>query len=166
VLEATADAFAEVGAAIGRHRQRAGIVAGMRTVGEVNKYLAATAPWKLAKGDDSDRERMRSVLHVAAQAVSDCNRLLAPFLPHAAQAVDRALGFDRQFGDAPVIEEVEDLDVPSRRYPIITGDYSDSPAWAREPIPVGQAVPAPVPVFTKLEDGIVEEELARLRERP
>jgi methionyl-tRNA synthetase len=163
VLAATATGFTEVGDAIGRHRQRAGIVAAMRTVGEVNKYLAVTTPWKLAKGDEADRARMGTVLHVAAQAVSDCNRLLAPYLPHAAQAVDRVLGFDRPFGDVPVIEEVTDLEDSTRHYPIITGDYSGSPAWASEPVLAGQAIPAPVPVFTKLDDSIVAAELERLR---
>jgi methionyl-tRNA synthetase len=165
VLTATETAFSEVGDAIGRHRQRAGITAAMRAVGEVNKYLATTAPWKLVRGDDADRARMGDVLHVAAQAVSDCNRLLAPYLPHAAQAVDRALGFDRPFGDKPVIEEVTDLDDPTRHYPIITGDYSGSPTWAREPIPAGQVIPPPSPIFTKLDDSIVELELSRLRDQ-
>ncbi|MDR0504839.1 MAG: methionine--tRNA ligase, partial [Bifidobacteriaceae bacterium] len=102
-------AFTEVGQAIQANRQRAGIQAAMRTVGEVNRYLAETAPWQLAKGDDAARQRMNEVLAVAAQAVADCNRLLAPYLPHSAQAVDQALGFERQFGDQPVIEEVTDL---------------------------------------------------------
>jgi methionyl-tRNA synthetase len=165
VLAATRDGFREVGDAIGRHRQRAGIVAAMRTVGEVNKYLTATAPWLLAKGDPSERARMGDILHVAAQAVSDCNRLLAPYLPHAAQEVDRALGFDRVFGDQPVIAEVTDLDIPDRHYPIITGDYARSPTWASEDIPVGQAVPPAKPIFTKLDDSIVAAELDRLREQ-
>jgi methionyl-tRNA synthetase len=165
VLAATQVAFGEVGDAIGRNRQRAGINAAMRTVSEVNRYLAATTPWKLAKGDEADRARMRDVLHVAAQAVSDCNRLLAPYLPHAAQEVDRALGFDRVFGDRPELQEVTDLDDPTRRYPIIAGDYRSSPKWGREPIPAGQPVPAPAPVFTKLDDSIVEAELERLRDQ-
>ncbi|MDR0433063.1 MAG: methionine--tRNA ligase [Bifidobacteriaceae bacterium] len=166
VLAATSAGFTEVGDAIGRQRQRAGIAAAMRLVGEVNKYLATTAPWKLAKGDEADQARMRDVLHVAAQAVSDCNRLLAPYLPHAAQAVDKALGFDRAFGNAPQIEEVTDLDKPERHYPIITGDYSDTPQWASEPIPPGQDVPPAKPIFTKLDDSIVAEELARLDTQP
>jgi methionyl-tRNA synthetase len=167
VLRASELAFGEVGRAIRAHRQKAAVTAAMRTVAEVNKYLADTAPWKLAKGDDADRSRMADVLHVAAQAVSDCNTLLAPFLPHSAQEVDRALGFARRFGDSPVIEEVADLDDPSRTYPVITGDYGrdsvrGAPGWEREPIPAGQAVPAPSPVFTKLDPSVVAEENERL----
>jgi methionyl-tRNA synthetase len=166
LLDATAAAFGEVGDAIGHHRQRAGIQAAMRTVGEVNKYLAETAPWKLAKGSEAERARMADVLHVAAQAVSDCNTLLAPYLPHSAQEVDRALGFDRPFGDKPRVEQVTDLDDPSRQYPVITGDYGaghGTPTWGRVAIPAGQPVPAAKPVFSKLDDAIVEEEVERLR---
>ncbi|MDR2453987.1 MAG: methionine--tRNA ligase [Bifidobacteriaceae bacterium] len=168
VLRATELAFGEVGRAIRAHRQKQAATAAMRAVGEVNKYLADTAPWKLAKGDDAARSRMGEILHVAAQAVSDCNTLLAPFLPHSAREVDRALGFARPFGDEPVIEEVRDLDDPSRGYPIITGDYGrtsgrGAPAWQREAIPAGQAVPAPSPIFAKLDPSAVAQENARLR---
>ncbi|MDR1393844.1 MAG: methionine--tRNA ligase [Bifidobacteriaceae bacterium] len=167
LLRTTELAFGEVGRAIRAHRQKAAAQGAMRTVGEVNKYLADMAPWRLAKGDEADRARMAEVLHVAAQAVSDCNTLLAPFLPHSARLVDRALGFDRRFGDEPVIEEVTDLDDPSRQYPIITGDYGrdqprGAPHWGRELIPPGQGVPAPVPVFRKLDQSVIAEENERL----
>jgi methionyl-tRNA synthetase len=81
--------------------------------------------------------------------------------------VDQALGYSRPFGDEPVIEEVTDLDDPSREYPIITGDYGrdsgrPAPAWEREPIPAGQAVPAPSPIFTKLDPSVIIEENERL----
>jgi methionyl-tRNA synthetase len=164
ILAATEAGFTEVGDAIAHHRQKAGIGAAMRVVSQVNAYLADTAPWKLAKGDDADRARMNDVLHVAAQAVSDCNTLLAPYLPSSARAVDAALGYDRPFGDNPEIREVADLDDPSRQYPIITGDYTQEfPKWHREDIAVGQEVPKATPIFTKLDDSVVEEELDRLR---
>jgi methionyl-tRNA synthetase len=167
VLRAAELAFGEVGRAIKAHRQKAAITAAMKTVGVVNKYLADTAPWKLAKGGDQERSRMAEILHVTAQCVSDCNTLLAPFLPHSARAVDAALGYDRPFGDEPVIEEVTDLDDPSRRYPVITGDYAPegerpAPAWRREPVAVGQLVPPAQPVFTKLDQAVVAAENARL----
>lgn len=165
VMAHTRAGFETVGSLIATHRQRAGIAEAMRLVGEVNKYLADTAPWKLAKGDNHDRARMGTILYTAAQAVFDCNTLLAPFLPHSAQAVDRALGFDRPFGDQPVIEEVEDLDGGSP-YPIITGKYGVGPLWSSSPIPTGQQVPTAKPIFTKLDDSVVEDELNRLRAEP
>ncbi|MDR0365406.1 MAG: class I tRNA ligase family protein, partial [Bifidobacteriaceae bacterium] len=167
-LRATELAFGEVGRAIRAHKQKAAVTAAMKTVAEVNRYLADTEPWKLAKGDDAARARMADVLHVAAQCVSDCNTLLAPFLPNSARLVDAALGFDRPFGDQPEVRQVSDLDDPSRSYPVITGEYGrdgarHAPNWEREAIPAGQAVPAPSPIFTKLDQSVVEEEDARLR---
>ncbi len=159
VLTATRAGFDTVGALIEGHRQRAAIAEAMRVVGEVNGYLSKTEPWKLK----TDPERQGTVLHTAAQAVADCNTLLAPFLPHSAQAVDEAFGRQRVFGDKPEIREVTDLDDPSRQYPIITGDYGQGPLWASSPIDAGTPLAKPAPVFTKLDDSIVAEELERLR---
>jgi methionyl-tRNA synthetase len=107
---------------------------------------------------------MATVLGVATQLVSDANTLLAPFLPHSSQAVHEAFGGTGTFAPMPVIEEVEDLDIAGRSYPIITGDYTAvRDTWRRNPVEPGTEVPAPTPVFTKLDDSIVEEELARMR---
>ena len=131
----------------------------MRTVSEVNKYVSDQAPWQL-KGDDQ-RERLGTVLHVTAQCVADCNVLLAPFLPESSNAIDRVLGGSGDVAPMPRIEEVDDLDGgPS--YPIITGDYRNPRAWGRHPLTVGTPIAKPTPVFTKLDPGIVDEELARL----
>jgi methionyl-tRNA synthetase len=104
---------------------------------------------------------MATVLHVAAQAISDCNTLLAPFLPHSAQRVHEAFGRTGTLAPMPRIEEVDDLDGgPS--YPVITGDYGDAPPWQRVPVVPGTPVPPPVPVFTKLDPTVVDDELARM----
>ncbi len=46
-------------------------------------------------------------------------------------------------------------------YPIITGDYSATPRWESRPVTVGAKVEKPTPVFTKLDPGVVDEEVAR-----
>jgi methionyl-tRNA synthetase len=138
----------------------------MRIVGEVNKYVSDMAPWTLAKSEDpTDRARLGTILHVTAQAVSDCNLILAPFLPHSANAVDRVLGGAGEVAPMPRIEEVRDLDAAPDEdlsYPIITGEYSDTPRWERRPIVPGTPIAKPAPVFTKLDTAVVEEELERL----
>jgi methionyl-tRNA synthetase len=131
----------------------------MRTVAEVNRYVSDNAPWQL-KGDD-ERDRLATILHVTAQAVADCNLLLAPFLPHSANAVDAVLGGAGTVAPMPEIREVEDLD-GGPPYPILAGEYSGFPAWARRPVAPGTKVDKPAPVFTKLDPSIVDEELARL----
>ncbi|WP_199422991.1 methionine--tRNA ligase [Actinotalea solisilvae] len=164
LLDATRQGFTTVGDLVGAHRQRAAVSEAMRLVTEANRYLSETEPWKL-KGPDQ-RERLGTVLHTAAQAISDCRTLLSPFLPHSAQAVHEAFGGTGTVSPLPRIEEVTDLDDDSRHYPVITGDYRRGEtlaAWESVPLVPGTAVGAPSPVFRKLDDSIVEEELDRLR---
>src|SRR5690242_11178502 len=163
LLAAGRDAFDTVGGLIERHRQKQALAEAMRFVGEANKFLSDNAPWKL-KGDD-ERDRLATILHVTAQAVADCNLLLSPFLPHSANDVDVVLGGTGRVAPMPEIREVDDLDGgPS--YPILTGEYSGFPAWARRPVVPGTKVEKPVPVFTKLDPSVVDEELARLSGEP
>jgi len=170
LLQTTNRAFTKVGELIGSHRQRQAINEAMRAVAEANKYLSDSAPWKLK---DSDPARMRTILHVATQAIDDCNTLLAPFLPHAAQTVHEVFGGQDTISPMPRIEEVSDLDDSETNYPIMTGDYrlaTENDAgtirpWASRKITPGTPIAAPKPIFTKLDDSIVEEELARLAEQ-
>ncbi|MGZ4625245.1 MAG: methionine--tRNA ligase [Kineosporiaceae bacterium] len=161
LLAATEGAFTTVGDLLAGHRQKQAITEAMRVVGEANKYLSDQAPWKLRT---SEPERFATVLHVAAQAVSDCRTLLSPFLPHSAQAVHEALGGAGTISPMPQIREVEDLD-GGPGYPVLAGDYRRGvtlPAWGPAPIVPGTPVPPPSPVFRKLDDSVVAEELARL----
>jgi methionyl-tRNA synthetase len=164
VLGAVGRGFDAVGDLIGRQRLRGGIAEAMRVVGEVNRYLTATEPYKMK--DPSQRERLATVLHVAARCVLDCNTMLAPFLPSSANAVWSVFGGEGEFMPMPRIEHVEDLDPGEGAglhvYPIITGDYSATPRWESRPVTVGAKVEKPTPVFTKLDPALVDEELARL----
>ena len=160
LLDTTAAAFGQVGSLIARHRLKQAIGEAMRTVTEANRYLSDAAPWKIK----DDPARLRTVLHVAAQAVSDCNTLLAPFLPFSAQAVHEVIGGTGVFSPMPRIEEVADLD-GGPGYPVITGDYSAGPRWASVPVVPGTPVGAPVPVFRKLDPKVAQEELAALEEK-
>ena len=164
VLAAVRAGFGTVGDLIGRQRLRSAVAEAMRVVGEVNKYLTVTEPYKMK--DESQRERLATVLHVAAQCVVDCNTLLSPFLPHSSNKVHLALGGEGEFMPMPRIETVEELDPDNGAgldfYPVITGDYSGTPAWESRPVTVGAKVEKPTPIFTKLDPAIVDEELARL----
>ena len=160
LLARVEETFTVVGGLIGRHRQKAAISEAMKAVGEVNKYITDTASWTFT-GEDQ-RERLATVLHVLAQCVVDLNTILSPFLPHAANAVDRVYGGTGDLQPMPRIEEVSDLDDGSRAYPVITGDYSGVRAWRRTPVAVGASVAKPTLVFTKLNPSVVNEELAGL----
>ena len=164
VLAAVRTGFDTVGDLIGRQRLRSGVAEAMRVVGEVNKYLTVTEPYKMK--DESQRDRLATVLHVAAQCVLDCNTLLAPFLPHSANRVWAAYGGEGEFMPMPRIEQVDELDPGAgaglTTYPVITGDYSSTPRWESRPVVVGTPVAKPTPIFTKLDPSVVGEELARL----
>ena len=160
LLAETNEAFATAGNFIENHRQKAALLEAMRVVGDINKYISATEPWKIK----DNPARLGTVLHVAAQAVSDANHLLAPFLPHASQKVWEALGGKGTFSPLPHIEEVEDLDKPGFKYPIIAGDYKlgvNVHPWKSEPIEVGAPVAKPTPIFAKIPVEAVQEELDR-----
>ena len=112
LLAETKAAFETVGGLIENHRQKNALSEAMRVVGDINKYISATEPWKIK----DNPARLGTVLHTAAQAVSDANHLLAPFLPHSAQKVWEALGGTGVFSPLPHLEEVEDLDKPGFTY--------------------------------------------------
>jgi methionyl-tRNA synthetase len=168
VLATVREGFTTVGELVEKHRLRAAIAEAMRVVGEVNKYVTLTEPYKMK--DDSQRERLGTVLHVAAQCVSDCNTLLSPFLPHAANKVHAVLGGEGELMPMPRIEQVDELEPDNgaghTSYSVITGEYTSTPAWESRPVVVGAKVDKPTPVFTKLDPSVVEEELARAAGEP
>src|SRR5206468_12760698 len=125
-----------------KHRQKAAISEAMRIVGEVNKYFSDQAPWKLK----DDPARMGTVLHVALQAVRDCNTLLTPFLPHAAQKIHELLGGTGVHAPMPEIRQVTDLD-GGPDYPVLTGDYRVGARWEPVNIVAGTKLQPPTPVF-------------------
>src|SRR3954470_3703435 len=156
LLAATEGGFRSVGDLLATHRQKQAVNEAMRVVGEANKYLSDQAPWKLRT---SEPERFETVLHVAAQAVSDCRTLLSPFLPHSAQAVHEALGGSDTVSPMPRIDEVDDLD-GGPGYPVLQGDYrlgESVPEWRPVPVVPGTPGAAPRPIFPKLHDSVVGE---------
>ncbi|MGY1723078.1 methionine--tRNA ligase [Blastococcus sp. SYSU DS0533] len=161
LLATTSGAFGAVGELLSRNRQKAAIAEAMRVVGEANKYLSDQAPWKLKE----DPARRDTVLHTALQAIKDCNGLLTPFLPHSAQKVHELLGGEGVWSVAPEIQEVTDLDDGSP-YPVITGAYDQGQAvWASTPLAApGTPLAPPTPIFTKLDESVVADELRRLEE--
>ena len=166
ILELTARQLDEVGENISRSRFRAGVTAAMHAVGEANAYIASQEPWKLAKNEE-DRGRLATVLWTALQAVSDCNVMLTPFLPHIAQQVHETLGRDGIWAAQPEIREVTDdapvdlvgvgLPEKGQSYPIITGDYTVEQArWERIDVEPGTPLKKPKPIIRKLDPELAE----------
>jgi methionyl-tRNA synthetase len=146
-------AFETAGAHLQRSRFKLASTEAMRVVTAANRYLSDQEPWKLK----DDRVRRDTVLHTALQVVSDANTLLTPFLPHSAQKVYEALGGTGVWAAQPELQEVEDLDIPGRVNPILTGDYKTEQArWESVPIEVGRPLQKPSPLFAKLDPELGE----------
>jgi methionyl-tRNA synthetase len=108
------------------------IMAGMDLAHQANRYLDDKSPWKVIK---EDRQVAATSLYVALNVICQLKTMLYPFLPFSSQKLHEYLGF------AGKIE-----------------DYG----WDWQDLPVGQKLGEPKPLFTKLDDKLVEEETARL----
>jgi len=166
ILDLASRTFDEAGDALNHSRFKQGITKIMHVVGEANAYIAEQEPWKLAK-DETQRERLATVLWTALQVVSDCNTMLTPFLPHTAQAVHETLGRDGVWAALPEVVEVTDdqpvepvgagLPEKGRSYPVIMGNYRDQQAvWMRIDVVPGTALSKPRPLIAKLDPELAE----------
>ena len=158
LLAGSRQAFAAVGEHLDRSRFKFAITEAMRTVSEANKYFSDQAPWKLR---ESDPERMATVLHVALQVIDDAKTLLTPFLPRSSARCTRCSAAAGDWSGMPRIETVDEEGGPS--YPVITGTYDSSFRWESRPVAVRTKLAVPAPLFTKLDQSVVDEEIARLK---
>ena len=123
-------------------------------------------PWKLAK-DDTQTERLATVLWTSLQVVSDCNVMLTPYLPFTAQKVHETLGREGVWAAQPEVHDVKD-DIPvelvgaglppeGHEYPVIMGDYTQQQAkWERIQVEPGTALAKPKPLISKLDPELGE----------
>lgn len=163
LLQRSRDAFAPVGAELGRSRFKNAITEAFDVVRDANRYLSDQQPWKLK----DDPERVRSILHVALQVVDDAKTLLTPFLPHSSQKVYDMLGGEGEWSGMPRAEMVSEEAAESaaggaHEYQVLTGSYDTAAKWESTPIRPGTPLTRPTPLFTKLDSSVVDEELARL----
>ena len=89
VLAGVDAALATVTDQVERVELRAALRTGMDAAAEVNAYLNATEPWKLAT---SDPGRARVVLGTALAAVAGVRVALSPYLPFSTEALDDVFG--------------------------------------------------------------------------
>ena len=115
-------------------------------------------------GDPSDRERMGTILHVALQVVDDCKTLLTPFLPYSSDEGARAAR--RRGASGRRCRRWSRWTSRPRSGAVLPGDHrrlrpAAAPGSRCRCRPAGRWR-APTPLFTKLDESIVDEELARL----
>ncbi len=160
VLAGVASGFETVGQSIESGRFRAALNEAMRLASTVNQYVSEQAPWALVK---TDRARAATVLYVALRAVDSLKIIFTPFLPHTSQRLHELLGYEGVIaGPLEFREIVEDED---HRHEILTGDYSTWVGrWEPSELPAGQPLQEPEPLFRKLDESIVDDELRRMRD--
>ena len=99
---------------------------------EANRYLDEKAPWKAFK---VDKQAAADSLYTALRAISALKTMLYPFLPFSSQKLHEYLGFQGRVEDG---------------------------SWRIETPEPGKALVQPQPLFTKLEDEVVELETQKL----
>ena len=99
-------------------------------------------------------------LYTAVQAINGLKVLFAPILPFTSQRLHELLGEEGTiFGE----QRVETYSEPGRTHRALTYDAAGSVGqWKPTLIPAGRTLPQPQPLFTKLEEQLAEEELARI----
>jgi methionyl-tRNA synthetase len=126
------DAFDAVGGLINICHFKEAIKSAMSLAHEANRYLDEKSPWKTIK---QDRQESAIALYTATSVISCLRTLMYPFLPFSSERLHRFLGFEGS----------------------VEGD-----GWQpRLPSP-GQKLLPPEPLFSKLDEGLIDEEVGRL----
>jgi methionyl-tRNA synthetase len=159
VLDGVDAGFESVGAHLEAGRFRAALGEAMRIASTVNQYISDQAPWALIK---TDRARAGTVLYVSLRAVDSLKTILTPFLPHTSQQVHELLGYDGTLAGPVEFREVDD---DGETHEILTGDYTGwVGGWEPSDLQPGQPLREPKPLFRKLDESIVDDELKRMRD--
>jgi methionyl-tRNA synthetase len=133
VINRAKDTFDAVGGLINICHFKEAIKSAMSLAHEANRYLDEKSPWKTIK---QDKQQSATALYAATLVIACLKTLMYPFLPFSSERLHGFLGFE---GSAE-------------------GD-----GWQpRLPSP-GQKLLPPQPLFTKLDEGLIEEEVNRLR---
>ncbi len=111
---------------------KAAIKSALSLAQEANRYLEEKSPWRAIK---EDKQAAATALNVAISVISCLRTALYPFLPFSSQKLHEYLGFEGR---------VEDDD------------------WQPRFPPPGQKLLPPKPLFSKLDEGVIEEEVGRL----
>jgi methionyl-tRNA synthetase len=159
ILRATATAFEEVGTAIEACRFRNAVGSAMALAREANRYLDAAAPWKHLK---TDRERAATTTYVTLRVIDSLKILFTPFLPFSSQALHEALGYQ---GSIMGSQQVDHVQESTRDHTVLTYQHELSgDLWQPSDLPPGQPLGHVKPLFVKLDESIVEEEIERLHQ--
>ncbi|RLC65750.1 MAG: methionine--tRNA ligase [Chloroflexi bacterium] len=150
--------FEPIGQLIASCRFRAALGEVMALAREANRYLEEKGPWFQIK---EDREAAGTTIYAALKAIDSLKTLFAPFLPFSSERLHRYLGYERpMFGRLYTTTFEEE---GGRVHEALCYDDGDAAGeWTPSRLPAGQALQPPEPLFKKLDQAVIEEELARL----
>ncbi len=151
------DGLAVIGDLYDGCKFRAAMKEAMALATRVNQYLEDTSPWSTMKTEPQAAAR---ALYTALQAISGLKVIFAPVLPFTSEQLHHYLGeAGRLFGQS----KIETYRESSRDHIALTYDHQGAVGrWQRAEIPTGRVLPAPAPLFKKLEPTVIADELARL----
>jgi methionyl-tRNA synthetase len=150
--------FASIGELLAAARFKAALTEAMRLAGLVNIYLSEQEPWKVIK---VDRDRAATIWYTVLRCVNSLRIYFTPFLPFSSQKLHEYLGHNGYI--AGPLEFKEYTEASGRSHRVLTGDYTGWVGrWEVRELPVGQALREPKALFKKLDEKVIEEELARL----
>ncbi len=157
ILARADGAFQVAGDLLEACKFKAAITEIMAVAHEANRYLDAKAPWFQIK---TDRRAAATTIYTCLCVINNLKVLLAPFLPFSSQRLHKLLGYETDIFGRQYTEVVQE---ETRSHLVLRYDGSALAArWEPSRVPPGQKLPPPTPLFTKLDDSIVEQELARM----
>ncbi len=134
LLATAARTLDDVGSSLGQARFRSALGSAMGLAQSANKYLDRKAPWRAMKTDKADAA---TTLWVGLSVINCLKVALYPFLPFSSEKLHRMLG--RQ------------------------GDLQESGwTWDRSDLKPGDVLETPEPLFTKLDEAVIERETAEI----
>jgi len=161
IIETVEHGFARVGSLLGDTRFKAALAEAMQLSAQVNAYLSDQEPWKVIK---ADRERAATVLYTALRCVDNLKTLMTPFMPFSSQQIHEMLGYEGYLAGPLEFHDFTEEDGRSHR--VLTGNYTSWVGhWQPSTLPIGRPIGKPQPLFKKLDESVIEEELARMAER-
>jgi methionyl-tRNA synthetase len=157
ILQKVEGAFEPVGDLIGKAHFKAALAEVMAVAHEANRYLDEKEPWKVMK---EDRQAAATTMHVMLGVINSLKVLFYPFLPFSSQRLHEYLGCE---GSLIGESRIETFEEDGKTHEALVYDPPTAKvSWAPRSLPAGQVLNQPEPLFKKLDESVVEEELARL----
>jgi methionyl-tRNA synthetase len=162
LLEKIGAGFAPIGELIAGCQFRAALREVMALAREANRYLEEKGPWFQIK---EDVEAAGTTIYVALKAIDSLKVLFAPFLPFSSERLHQYLGYGGTLFGRQYTETF--TEAGGRVHKALCYDPEGATgAWRPSELSPGQALRQPEPLFKKLDESVVEEELARIGARP